>query len=114
VVALIGHTRTATGLSVKAKLDTRRYPTGCVVTHAEMRALALHPHAFHGDWNSISIKGLSAEQIFELYCSAHPSRFAPPTERYAIRHSSARHNLAKIRRYRITATGGGNASTRYL
>jgi Rhodopirellula transposase DDE domain len=32
VVALIGHTRTATGLRVKAKLDTRRYPTGCVVT----------------------------------------------------------------------------------
>src|SRR5438874_1665392 len=51
VVALIGHTRTAAGLRVKAKLDTRRYPTGCVVTHAEMRALALHPHAFHGDWN---------------------------------------------------------------
>src|SRR5213594_1430000 len=51
VVALIGHTRTAAGLRVKAKLDTRRYPTGQVVTHAEMRALALHPDAFHGDWN---------------------------------------------------------------
>src|SRR6266850_5686707 len=51
VVALIGHTRTAAGLRVKAKLDTRRYPTGCVVTHAEMRALALHAHPFHGDWN---------------------------------------------------------------
>jgi hypothetical protein len=51
VVALIGHTRTARGLRVKAKLDTRRYPTGCVVTPAAMRALALHPDAFHGDWN---------------------------------------------------------------
>jgi hypothetical protein len=51
VVDLIGHTRTATGLRVKAKLDTRRYPTGHVVTRAEMRDLALHPHAFHGDWN---------------------------------------------------------------
>jgi hypothetical protein len=51
VVALIGHTRTATGLRVKAKLDKRRYATGVVVTHAEMRSLALHPHAFHGDWN---------------------------------------------------------------
>ena len=51
VVALIGHTRTATGLRVKAKLDKRRYATGVVVTHAEMRGLALHPHAFHGDWN---------------------------------------------------------------
>ena len=51
VVALIGHTRTAAGLRVKAKLDTRRYATGVVVTRAQMRDLALHPHAFHGDWN---------------------------------------------------------------
>ena len=43
VVELIGHTRTATGLRVKAKLDKRRYPTGVVVTKAEMRDLALHP-----------------------------------------------------------------------
>ena len=51
VVDLIGHTRTAAGWRVKAKLDKRRYPTGQVVTRAEMRELALHPHAFHGDWN---------------------------------------------------------------
>ena len=51
VVDLIGHTRTAAGLRVKAKLDKRRYPTGRVVTRAEMQDLALHPHAFHGDWN---------------------------------------------------------------
>jgi len=51
VVDLIGHTSTAAGLRVRAKLDTRRYATGVVVTHTEMRDLALHPHAFHGDWN---------------------------------------------------------------
>ena len=51
LVELIGHTRTATGLRVKAKLDKRRDKTGLVVTKAEMRDLALHPHAFHGDWN---------------------------------------------------------------
>jgi len=51
LVELIGHTRTATGLRVKAKLDKRRYKTGLTVTKAEMRDLALHPHAFHGDWN---------------------------------------------------------------
>jgi hypothetical protein len=51
VVDLIGHTSTAAGLRVKAKLDKRRYATGVVVTNAEMRDLALHPHAFHGDWN---------------------------------------------------------------
>ena len=51
IVDLIGHTRTATGLRVKAKLDKRRYQTGVVVPLAEMRDLALHPHTFHGDWN---------------------------------------------------------------
>jgi hypothetical protein len=51
VVDLIGHTRTAAGLRVKAKLDKRRYPTGRIVTRAEMQDLALHPHTFHGDWN---------------------------------------------------------------
>ena len=51
MVALIGHTRTATGLRVRAKLDKRRYKVGLVVPLAEMRRLSLHPHVFHGDWN---------------------------------------------------------------
>jgi hypothetical protein len=51
VVELIGHTRTAAGLVVKAKLDKRRYATGVTVTRAEMQALALRRHPFHGDWN---------------------------------------------------------------
>ncbi|HEY3353382.1 MAG TPA: hypothetical protein VGQ83_14020, partial [Polyangia bacterium] len=29
----------------------RKYPTGVPVTKAEMGSLALHPHAFHGEWN---------------------------------------------------------------
>jgi hypothetical protein len=51
VVELIGHTRTATGLRVRATLDKRRYRKGIVVTRAEMAQLALHRHTFHGDWN---------------------------------------------------------------
>jgi Rhodopirellula transposase DDE domain len=51
VVELIGYTETEAGLRVKAKLDKRAYPTGRRVTKAEMQTLALHPHAFHGDWN---------------------------------------------------------------
>ena len=51
VVDLIGSTRTAAGLRVKAKLDTGHYPTGETVTNAEMEALSLHRNAFHGDWN---------------------------------------------------------------
>jgi hypothetical protein len=51
VVELIGHTRTAAGLRVKAKLDTASYPTGVVIKPAQMKALSLHRHAFHGEWN---------------------------------------------------------------
>jgi hypothetical protein len=34
-----------------AKLDKRRSRTGVKITAAEMREVALHRHAFHGDWN---------------------------------------------------------------
>ena len=51
IVSLIGHTRTTTGLRVKAKLDKRKYPTGVVITKAQMSGLALHPNDFHGEWN---------------------------------------------------------------
>jgi hypothetical protein len=51
VVALVGNTRTATGLRVKAKLDRRNYPTGVAISNTEMKKLALHRDPFRGDWN---------------------------------------------------------------
>lgn len=51
IVDLIGHTRTAAGLNVKAKLNKRKYPTGVVVTKAQMDALVLIPNKFRGEWN---------------------------------------------------------------
>jgi Rhodopirellula transposase DDE domain len=51
VVELIGHTRTSTGLRVKARLDAGKYPTGVKTTDAQMHALALQKHSFHGEWN---------------------------------------------------------------
>jgi hypothetical protein len=51
VVELIGHTRTAAGLRVKAKLDKGRYPTGVVITKAKMNEVALQRNDFHGEWN---------------------------------------------------------------
>jgi transposase len=51
VVELIGHTRTSTGLRVKAKLDTNAYPTGIKIPKKVMTSLAIHRHAFHGEWN---------------------------------------------------------------
>jgi hypothetical protein len=50
VVELIGHTRTAARLRVKAQLDQGTYATGVVVTRAQMQELSLHPHDFHGEW----------------------------------------------------------------
>jgi hypothetical protein len=51
VVALIGGTRTRSGLQVKALLDTRDYETGLQISTQRMHALNLRGHAFHPDWN---------------------------------------------------------------
>lgn len=51
IVQLIGATTTEKGLAVRAELDTNTYPAGIKVSDAEMAALAIQRHHFHGDWN---------------------------------------------------------------
>lgn len=51
VVQLIGATRTRTGLTVHAELDTDRYPTGIKISDEQMAQINLHKDAFHGEWN---------------------------------------------------------------
>jgi transposase len=51
VVSLIANTTTTSGLKVKARLDRRRYRTRIKVPNATMRALAITPRRFHGEWN---------------------------------------------------------------
>ena len=55
VVNLIANTTTASGLTVKAKLDRRRYPTKVKVPvkvpNATMATIAIKPRRFHGEWN---------------------------------------------------------------
>src|SRR6266540_2068891 len=51
VVDLTGATRTRTGLRVRAELDHGRYPTGVKVRDAELAAVPLIRHGWHGDWN---------------------------------------------------------------
>ena len=51
VVSSIAATTTGTGLTVHAELDPGSYPTGQAVTDAEMDALPLARHDWHGDWN---------------------------------------------------------------
>lgn len=51
IVQSIAATTTRTGLRVDAQLDTGLYPTGVTVSDADMTALPIDRHRFHGDWN---------------------------------------------------------------
>jgi transposase len=51
IVQLIAATTTDAGLTVRSEIDTNTYPKGVKVTDAEMQALNLHRHDFHGEWN---------------------------------------------------------------
>ena len=51
VVNLIGQTTTKTGLKIKAALDENIYPTKQKVSDAELAAIKIIRHEFHGEWN---------------------------------------------------------------
>ncbi len=51
VVNLISSTTTQAGLTVRSCVDKRHYETGIKVTDAELAAIRLRRHAFHGEWN---------------------------------------------------------------
>ena len=51
IVELIGATTTTKGLRIKAERDTEWYPVGVKISDAEMDALPLTRHDWHGDWN---------------------------------------------------------------
>ena len=51
IVDTIAATTTRTGLRVHAELDTGRYATGEVISDAQMAALPITRHDWHGDWN---------------------------------------------------------------
>jgi hypothetical protein len=51
VVDLIGSTTTRKGLKVRAELDAATYETGVKVSDAELAAVPLRKHDFHGEWN---------------------------------------------------------------
>jgi len=51
IIELISATTTETGLSIHAAHDANWYPTGVRITDAELDAVPLSPHDWHGDWN---------------------------------------------------------------
>ena len=51
IINTIAATTTRTGLTVRAGLDTGTYPAGIKISNAQMAALPLTRHDWHGDWN---------------------------------------------------------------
>jgi hypothetical protein len=51
IVQLIAATTRETGLTVRAELDQTKYPKGVKVSDAQLAAVNISRHAFHGDWN---------------------------------------------------------------
>jgi hypothetical protein len=51
IVQLIAATTTDTGLKVRAGLDEKKYPKGVKVPNAQLAAVNICRHSFHGDWN---------------------------------------------------------------
>ena len=51
IIELISATTTDTGLTVHAAHDPEWYPKGIRISDAELAAVPLHPHDFHGEWN---------------------------------------------------------------
>ncbi|WP_030742550.1 ISAzo13 family transposase [Streptomyces sp. NRRL F-5135] len=70
IVQSIAATTTRTGLRVRAELDTNTYPTGIHIGDADMAALPLTRHVFHGDWNYA---------LHPQPCPAIPAAGAPQT-----------------------------------
>src|SRR5439155_18836655 len=76
IISSIAATTTRTGLTVKARLDHGTYPTGIKVSNAQMAALPISRHPFHGNWNY----------------TLHPApghTAAPPARSYRERHPAA-------------------------
>jgi hypothetical protein len=51
VVELIGATTTRQGLRIHAELDDGTYPIGLQVSDADLAAVPITKHTFHGEWN---------------------------------------------------------------
>jgi hypothetical protein len=51
IVQLIATTATQIGLTVRCELDQNTYPAGLKVSDAELAAVNLTRHDFHGEWN---------------------------------------------------------------
>jgi Rhodopirellula transposase DDE domain len=83
IVQTIAATTTRTGLTVRAELDPGSYPDGVKVSDAQMDALPLTRHDWHGDWN-YTLRPEAYDQI-----SSAPDPFDQPSPDLAWLHHPA-------------------------
>jgi transposase len=83
IVQTIAATTTRTGLTVRAELDPGSYPDGVKVSDAQMDALPLTRHDWHGDWN-YTLRPEAYDQI-----SSAPDPFDQPSPDLAWLHCPA-------------------------
>ncbi len=74
VVQTIAATTTRTGLRVHAELDPGAYDTGIQVSDAQMSALPLTRHDWHGDWNYTL-----RPETYDAEASTAPDPFGQPS-----------------------------------
>ena len=60
IIELISATTTETGLTINASYDPAWYPKGVKISDAELAAVPLEPHEFHGEWNYTIAQSVSA------------------------------------------------------
>ncbi len=51
IVNLIASTKTRSGLTVRSEIDKAQYPKGLAVSDADLAAIKIERHEFHGEWN---------------------------------------------------------------
>jgi hypothetical protein len=51
IIQLIAATSTGKGLTVTCGIDRSRYPRGIKISKAELAAINIERHSFHGEWN---------------------------------------------------------------
>jgi len=91
VVQLIGSVRTSTGLTVRAKLDTRLYETGVRVDDQEMDGLSITLDAFHATGTTPFIHGAPMRRADRVVSDRFPSS---PTHHLLRRRARGTLNLA--------------------
>ena len=51
IIQLIAATSTDKGLTVTCDIDRSRYPRGIKISKAQLAAINIERHSFHGEWN---------------------------------------------------------------